>query len=110
MTSYAPAVDHVKDLLSPGNASPSSHAQDLKRLTSASPFPKYTSSGIPTFPFVLHTMLDEADEEGFANVVSWMGPQTFKVHDRERFAKYILPRYFCAQTKFKSFQRQCKCE
>jgi HSF-type DNA-binding len=68
--------------------------------------PKTTCCGIPTFPFRLHDMLNDAERKKFDHVVSWQNPQSFKIHDRKVFEKYVLPRYF--QTRFKSFQRQRK--
>jgi hypothetical protein len=64
-------------------------------------------SSAPTFPMVLHKMLDDCETIGFHDVVGWMpGGQVFKIHDPERFAAEVLPRYF-HQTKYKIFQRQC---
>ena len=59
-----------------------------------------------SFPLKLHAMLEDADNDGFSNIVSWQaGDKSFKVHSADRFANEIMPRYF-NQTKFKSFQRQ----
>ena len=51
-------------------------------------------------------MLNDAEQEQFENVVSWLpGGRAFKVHQTEKFVKKIMPRYF-NQTKYKSFGRQ----
>jgi len=61
---------------------------------------------IMAFPFKLYSMLEDADAQGFADVISWQpGGKSFKVHQTSAFSKTIMKSYF-AQTKFKSFQRQ----
>jgi hypothetical protein len=58
------------------------------------------------FPWALHSLLDDAEKEGFDCTISWKpSGMAFKVHNRERFMNEVLPRYF-RQTKFKSFVRQ----
>ena len=58
------------------------------------------------FPWALHEMLDQAEEQGFTQFVSWNEDGTaFKVHDTKGFADFVAPMYF-KQTKYKSFQRQ----
>ena len=61
------------------------------------------------FPSKLHDMLDDADRNGFAHIVSWCADddgQSFQIHDsgEETFVP-ILRQYF-RQTKYKSFLRQ----
>lgn len=58
------------------------------------------------FPWRLHELLTEAETNGNDSIISWI-PGTnnaFKVHNKEKFTKQILPDYFNA-TKYKSFQR-----
>ena len=58
-----------------------------------------------SFPQKLHTLLDDADEQGFQHIVSWLPDgKGFRVHDET----YILPflKIYFNQTKFKSFLRQ----
>ena len=58
------------------------------------------------FPWRLHELLTEAETNGNDSIISWI-PGTnnaFKVHNKEKFTKNILPEYFNA-TKYKSFQR-----
>jgi len=69
--------------------------------------PETTCCGNPTFPFRLHEMLNDAEKKNFDHIVSWQGPQAFKVHDRTTFEKWVLPAYY-SQTRYKSFQRQRK--
>jgi len=58
------------------------------------------------FPLVLHTLLERAEVDHYSQIVSWKPHgRSFQVHDKERFAKQILPLYF-RQTQFGSFQRQ----
>ena len=66
---------------------------------------KRPSDKIP-FPWKLHVMLDCADDQSYAQTVSWMPDgKSFKVHNVYAFVAIIMPRYF-KQTKYKSFQRQ----
>ena len=61
-----------------------------------------------TFPWKLHEMLELADQEGFESIVSWLpNGRSFKVHNPIVFVEKIMPNFF-QQTKYKSFQRQCK--
>ena len=58
------------------------------------------------FPWRLHELLTDCETNGNDTIISWI-PGTnnaFKVHDKQRFTKEILPEYFNA-TKYKSFQR-----
>jgi hypothetical protein len=59
------------------------------------------------FPWKLHEMLDNADVEGFSEIVSWLPGSTnsFKVHRQGIFVEVIMPRYF-KKIQFKSFRRQ----
>jgi hypothetical protein len=58
-----------------------------------------------SFPLKLHQMLDQAEKERFAHIVSWLpGGKIFKVFDQEAIIP-ILKKYF-RQTRFKSFVRQ----
>jgi hypothetical protein len=59
------------------------------------------------FPWKLHEMLDNADVEGFSDIVSWLpgSMNSFKVHQPRVFVEGIMPRYF-KKIKFKSFLRQ----
>jgi hypothetical protein len=59
------------------------------------------------FPWKLHEMLDNADVEGFSDIVSWLPGSThsFKVHQPGVFVEVIMPRYF-KKIQFKSFRRQ----
>jgi hypothetical protein len=59
------------------------------------------------FPWKLHEMLDDADVEGFSDIVSWLPGSTnsFKVHQSGVFVEDIMPHYF-KKIKFRSWQRQ----
>lgn len=66
-------------------------------------------TGLPTFPFLLHKMLNDAELYGFEEVVSWLNDgRSFKIHDKQKFVCEILFRYFRGQHQYKSFQRQRK--
>jgi hypothetical protein len=68
---------------------------------------KFVNHSVP-FPWKLHEMLEAADTDAFLNVVSWLPDrQSFKVHQVEAFVQDVMPKFF-RQTKYKSFQRQCK--
>lgn len=63
------------------------------------------SANIP-FPWKLHRILDDADANGFNDIISWVPTENgFKVHKTKAFDTEIMPRYF-NNTKYKSFQRQ----
>jgi hypothetical protein len=68
-----------------------------------------TGSSLPSripFPFKLHYMLDEVEERGIQNIVSWMpSGVAFKVHKPTKFIADVVPCYFNL-TKYKSFKRQ----
>ena len=62
------------------------------------------------FPTKLHSLLENAEKRGYANVISWQeGGTSFKVWNPEVFVSTIMPKYF-KQSKLKSFQRQRKCQ
>jgi hypothetical protein len=62
------------------------------------------------FPFQVHDMLNDAQIRDFEDIVSWIPNENevtsaFKVHDKTKFEKAILPKYFNTK-KYRSFQRQ----
>jgi hypothetical protein len=80
--------------------------------------PSNTKMEIPpsSFPFKLHRLLDDAENCGFDEIVSWMATSeergarrnAFRVHKPKEFARLIMPRsrYFPRSSKYRSFQRQ----
>jgi len=67
---------------------------------------RYSHAVGGTFPFVLHTMLNEVEETGLSNFVSWRPHgRAFLVHDVEGFVEHVMPLYF-KQTQMPSFLRQ----
>ncbi len=79
--------------------------------------------GSSNFPAKLHEVLQRADREGYQSIISWCDVATFgnrnmiedwkasgctpfKVHDPDKFVEKIVPRFFPAMGKFKSFLRQ----
>lgn len=58
------------------------------------------------FPSILREMLERADTDGHASVVSWLPHgRAFKIHDEEKFMAEVAPLFFRA-TKMRSFHRQ----
>jgi hypothetical protein len=58
------------------------------------------------FPFKVHAMLEDVEEEGNDSIVSWLPDgKSFRIHKPKEFAEYLVPRYF-NQIKYRSFQRQ----
>jgi hypothetical protein len=70
--------------------------------------PAPTSDRSPgTFPGQLYMMLEDASEQGFGDIVSWLpNGAGFKVHKKQNFEESMMGRYFNTQTQFKSFLRQ----
>ena len=72
-------------------------------------------AGIPyivtkQFPWKLHEMLAQVEGDGNEGIVSWLpSGRAFKVHRPDIFVDEIMTNHF-QQTKYKSFQRQCKSE
>jgi hypothetical protein len=59
------------------------------------------------FPVQLYNVLEAAPIVGFEDIVSWLPTgDGFRIHDRNRFETYIIPRFFSSQSKYKSFTRQ----
>ena len=59
------------------------------------------------FPSVLHRLLNDADEKGFDDIISWVYEgvnDAFQIHDKARFEKEVSIIYF-KTTQYKSFQR-----
>lgn len=58
------------------------------------------------FPEKLQRMLQEVEEEGLSDVVSFYSHgRAFGVHDMDRFVSEVMPKYF-KQSKWNSFARQ----
>lgn len=61
------------------------------------------------FPDTLFKMLEDAEREGWDDVIHWMPHgRSIRVSQKERFVSDILPRYFSDQTKWSSFSRQLR--
>lgn len=81
--------------------------QSQRETDSESDDDRFLSHSVP-FPWKLHEMLDATEKDGLASVVSWLPDQrSFKVYQNEPFVRDIMPKWF-RQSKYKSFQRQCK--
>jgi hypothetical protein len=91
----------------------------MKMISAAPPATSY-------FPFKLHRILDDAERDGFEEIISWMpGPvlactkhngstsandrgayrDAFRVHKPKEFERLLMPRYFPFSNKYRSFQR-----
>jgi hypothetical protein len=65
-----------------------------------------SSSSANVFPCKLHTVLHDAERDGFEHTISWVADGVaFKVHDINAFVDRVMPIYF-DQTKYESFRRQ----
>jgi hypothetical protein len=60
------------------------------------------------FPYILHTLLDDARKYNFEHIISWVPitSDAFVIHDPKLFAQVIMKRYFTNQNRYKSFLRQ----
>ena len=76
-------------------------------MTRDSPTQEGTDARSPAkFPLRLFQLLDDAKNERFEHIVSWLpSGKAFKVHNSHAFEEHIISRYF-RQTRYKSFQRQ----
>ena len=62
-----------------------------------------------TFPYRLHHILEKISKKSSdkSSIISWSPTgRTFRIHDRDAFKTYILPKYFPKQSQYKSFRRQ----
>lgn len=58
------------------------------------------------FPWKLYEMLEDVENSGDDNIVSWVqSGKAFQIHELKPFLERIIPHYFNT-TKLKSFQRQ----
>lgn len=76
--------------------------------TAQSTSPEGTENGLDLryFPSKLFQLLEDAEHKDFEDVVSWvLDGAGFKVHDRTKFVKELMPLYF-DQTHYQSFRRQ----
>jgi len=91
-------VDHTVSIMT-GNSYPRLQATEhpAKKKRQGSPL---------AFPMKLHTLLQDATEFGFEDVVCWQpGGNSFKIFQPKRFEDEIMKKYF-QRSKYKSFQRQ----
>ena len=59
-----------------------------------------------SFPFKLHSILEEFAKQGLEDVCSWQpNGKGFKIHKSKEFAQHVMPKYF-RNTKYNSFRRQ----
>jgi HSF-type DNA-binding len=59
-----------------------------------------------SFPRKMYVLLDDAEREGFDNIISWQPTGTsFRIHRPDLFVEGVLKNYF-SQSRLKSFQRQ----
>ncbi|KAG7373614.1 HSF-type DNA-binding protein [Nitzschia inconspicua] len=58
------------------------------------------------FPWKLYHLLEESVlSSTMGRIISWMGDNSFRVHDPEEFVKCVMPKFF-RMSKFQSFTRQ----
>lgn len=59
------------------------------------------------FPWKMHVLLEQTASKGKSDIISWLPDgKSFKVFDKQRFEKEVMPHYF-KTTTYKSFQRNC---
>jgi len=59
-----------------------------------------------SFPLKMYSMMEDAERDGFEDIVSWQASGTsFKIHRPNEFVDVVLKKYF-SQSRLKSFQRQ----
>lgn len=81
------------------------HAGEELSISSADAGSRKSASGMP-FPARLHAMLEESENNGLEDIVSWQPHgRCFVVHRPKEFAVEIMPTYF-KMSKFPSFLRQ----
>jgi hypothetical protein len=109
LTFAIPPASHQKN-----SSNKSKEAADNRDFTmnedekTTSRLPAHTSErAFVTFPAQLYKMLEDASEQGFGDIVSWLpNGAGFKVHKQQNFEESMMGRYFKKQTQFKSFIRQ----
>ena len=68
--------------------------------------PDLVKGPAPTFPANLHNMLEQAEMQGFDDIIAWEpGGTAFKIKDQGSLEREVLPRFF-KHSKYKSFLRQ----
>ena len=71
------------------------HSSGGAAIVTASESNKPGSNTLTNLPLKLHALLEEAEKQGLNDVISWQNNGTaFKVHDKTRFTKELMPRYF----------------
>eukprot|EP00980_Cylindrotheca_fusiformis_P002987 scaffold692_cov118-Cylindrotheca_fusiformis.AAC.9 len=59
-----------------------------------------------SFPVTLFKLLEDADQQGYAQIISWLpSGDAFQIHNTSRFCADIMTKFF-RQTKLDSFTRQ----
>jgi hypothetical protein len=109
---YAPpptAMHHLPqqgDQMLSGSTNPYQYT-DVANLGDPMPDTRRNRGGVTEpFPEKLHRMLEAAEREGVADVVSFFSHgRAFAIHKPRRFVNEIMPRFF-RQTRLTSFQRQ----
>jgi HSF-type DNA-binding len=63
---------------------------------------KQSETTVDNYVLRVHDMLEEAESQKFADIVSWQNHgRAFKIHSPEKFYEEILPKYFhCKQSSF----------
>jgi hypothetical protein len=62
---------------------------------------------ITSFPEVLHDLLEMADRERLDDIVCWLPHRrAFRINNKDRFMKELLPAFFTGQNRWSSFLRQ----
>lgn len=98
----APAAPHVSHRPKDAVKSKSSEKEEKKK-----PRPQTVRWEVSaSFPSKLFTMLEEADQAGHSDIISFLPDgRAFKIHKPDEFAQTVLPKY-CKTNRLASFKKQ----
>lgn len=107
MPTYQPTPLAPRDPFMTGTASNPYRYTDVSHVSDPVPDTRRNRGGVSEpFPEKLHRMLEHAEREGLADVVSFFRHgRAFAIHKPKRFVSDVLPQFF-KQTRLTSFQRQ----
>jgi len=82
------------------------HANDRDNVGPLTQQPRQRGGVTLPFPLKLHQALEQVEDDGFADCISWQPHgRCFVIRKPKQFVEQVMPRYF-NQTKLTSFQRQ----
>lgn len=103
----APSSSIDQRKLPPSASASASQATHRKKGSNSSKKSPLSDMKLP-FPLKLHYLLDDAETQGFDNIISWTKDgDSFQIYEPELFMNEICSQYF-RQTRFYSFIRVSK--